>query len=234
MRSEHRVLNQELVTLLSGYIMEGIFQKTILGGELLKTYFFLLLILLSINLLAQENTEKLIQPTIGLIWRSTAHPLSTYDDNTSSQGNITYNTEEAVQGFGISTGLLWNISNYLTIEYTPTFRYDYAKGEKFQGRSQYEFILDHNLNIVITSSQINYGIGWSRVNAGKSFLDNDGIKHQASFSTYNALAVFRIKKIFHLEVKVMYIPENYPDDRTKEYMAYSLRLYRILNFKRET
>ncbi|MEQ9232064.1 MAG: hypothetical protein RIF46_15375 [Cyclobacteriaceae bacterium] len=188
-----------------------------------RTRIFTILSICALYGLNAQNTK--LEANVGLSWRSTAHRLVSAEKLGDFNGQRTccYDSERGLQGFGLDAGLEWLFAEKLQLEYNPRFRYDYAGSS-----ANYEFILDHNINLTRNAGQFAYGIGYSLINSGKDFTDEDGNKNDLGLSSYNAVGRMVIFKEMEMEVKAMYIPNGFygffPElEKDEPHMAYSLR-----------
>lgn len=198
-----------------------------------------------------------IQLSTGITWRSTAMHVFNFK-NVSVPSADPYSYEKNVQGLSLNIGVQFFVFDRIAIEYIPNIRYDVTKTVRGnllrkelirisnQGDSLFinfyspdtykkELIFDHNINLIRYSDLI-YGFGVSIVNSNKSiFYENPvGVRRSLSleFITANAIIVFPLRKSLNLELKALYVPKNFPEDRTNDFMMYSIRAYYVFSFTR--
>ena len=205
-----------------------------------------------------QQREPNLTGTIGITWRSTAMNFFNFKYVYTNPRILSYSYERNVQGVSLNIGLAYRISSKLSIEYHPNIRYDQINFDRNtvgwtrsimrtpQGDSVFnqptyeyipnkEFILDHNFNLIFRK-KLNWGLGLSIINTGKSFQYENPIGSppktvDIQFVTYNAFVVIPVKKILFLELKALYInnlPTSHPDDN---HIMYSTRLFYKIRFK---
>ena len=205
-----------------------------------------------------QQKESNFTGTIGITWRSTAMNFFNSTYGYTNPFIPSYNYERNVQGFSLNTGLIYHISSKLSLEYHPNIRYDQITfdrdtvawsrtitstqtGDTVTFRPIYEqipnkeFILDHNFNLIFRT-KLNWGLGLSIVNTGKSFQYENPIgsppkTENIQFVTYNAFVVIPVKKILFLELKALYtnnLPTSHPNDN---HIMFSTRLFYKIRFK---
>jgi hypothetical protein len=177
--------------------------------------------------------EKLIQvyPTAGISWRSTAMNFFNFKAIIREDPTKPYHYEKNVQGFSLNPGILIKAKT-IGVEYYSNLRYDVISGTIGQeNKFIKEFIIDHNFNLII-SRKIDFGLGLTIVNAGEGYAFVNPIPryHNIEFKTYNLFVTVPVKKLIQLEIKALYIPKDFPENREEKYLMYSLRVYYKFNF----
>jgi len=219
---------------------------------------FILVALCNSETHSQEPQKSKIFPTAGITWRSTAMNFFDFQRVVPDDYSIPYDYERNVQGFSFNTGIQYQITNSIILEYYPNLRYDVthsipdskkwelmlvtAEGDSIFGNSHSlkikNFLIDHNFNVMRKYGKKVYGIGMTIANSGESYeflinSRNSGLgtrTHSIEFKTYNAFVTFPLKKIFNLELKAMYIPRAFPRNVSEKYMMYSIRVYYKFDF----
>ncbi|HBH25029.1 MAG TPA: hypothetical protein DDY13_16615 [Cytophagales bacterium] len=180
--------------------------------------------------IGQEKAIK-IYPTAGITWRSTAMNFFNFKAVIPADPTKPYSYEKNVQGFSINPGLQIRTRN-IGFEYYSNLRYDVIYS-RLESENVYvkEFIVDHNFNLVF-KRKIDFGVGLTFVNAGKGyeFVNPVPRYHNIEFKTYNAFVTIPIKKVINLEIKALYIPEDFPENPNEQYIMYSLRAYYKFDF----
>jgi hypothetical protein len=209
-----------------------------------RSAFRLTLIAVAYCMLAYgAQAQKLeVYPTAGITWRSTLMNFFNFDYVWPYDNTVPFDYERNIQGLGLNIGCLLQ-GDLLGIEYYPSFRYDVthfrfrppgSTGVHYVTKDDYykSFLVDHNVNLLFRRKKLDFGFGFSLVNAGKGFhFENPFPRYQRiEFKTYSAFVTIPIKKVVHLELKAHYIPERHPQNPYQKYMSYSIRLYHRFGF----
>ena len=204
-----------------------------------------------------EGATFIITPAVGLSWRSTTIGLTRPKGMVRVSGyQIPYNYEKNIQGASLNPSVnIYVRPARIAIEYAPNLRYDhlynvwsdschwmqldvnprpmchYPLLEEVKG-----FIVDHNFNFFIRLGEnkdkrkTRIGVGLSFVNSGKSFTSQNGQNYwDLAFTTYNLAFQIPIKKHFTVEPKILYIPQDFPDNSANRYISFSLRTFYSFN-----
>jgi len=229
-------------------------KESCIAHDFLRIYAFSLLIfLLGISSYSQPmNGHSKWQPTIGITWRSTAMNFFDFGPIVPMDWNMKYTYEKNVQGFSLNPGIQYQLSRTIYLEYYPNLRFDVThsvwnkKDDVFQfvndeGDSLFinsnpsypkTFLIDHNFNIIRKKEKLALGLGMTIVNAGKTL--NYPVNHRIpsnrriqdiEFSTLNGFVVFPVKKIYNVELKALFIPNNFPRNIYEQYMLYTIRVF---------
>ncbi len=178
---------------------------------------------------AQENSEK-VSITAGITLRTNA---DTYFQSVTTR-QIFYRPFEYDQnliGKRLSLGVEYQLSNRIAIEYYANLGYDNVAsypdansrvfiispdGDTLGGYNNRidirEFLIDHNIQLV-RRGKINYGVGFSLINAGKG-LENEvngrPVFQNIQFTSYNAFMQIPLWKGLHTELKIQYLTTGLP------------------------
>lgn len=203
------------------------------GSFLLNIFYVIAIVfilLFPLEIMGQKNAIQ-IYPTAGITWRSTAMNFFNFKAVIPADPTIPYDYERNVQGFSLNPGLQLN-SKFIGFEYYSNLRYDVVHGViGVENKRVKEFIVDHNFNLIF-KRKIDFGFGLTIINAGKGYEFVNPIPryHNIEFKTYNIFVVVPIKKVINLEIKALYIPNNFPENPDEQYIMYSLRAYYKFDF----
>lgn len=183
----------------------------------------------------QQKKVKVI-PTLGVSFRSTVMNFFNFKPVTPYDPTVPYPYEKNIQGLSLNTGALITNSK-IGLEYYLSLRYDVTHSD-LQVENKYfkEFILDHNFNLIL-HQKFDYGIGISIINFQKSFQFENPVNihryQNIQFNSFDLIIGFPIKNKSSLVFKIHYIPNGFPENPYEKYIAYSLRYYYKVAFKKK-
>ncbi len=203
------------------------------GSFLQNSFWVILFVFIMTFPLRSFGQDKAIKiyPTAGITWRSTAMNFFNFKAVIPADPTKPYPYEKNVQGFSINPGVQIR-TKIIGFEYYPNLRYDvihYNLGSEEEYTKG--FLIDHNFNLIFRR-KIDFGIGMTIVNSGKTYEFVNPIPryHDIEFKTYNFFVTIPIKKIINLEVKALYVPKDFPENPDEQYIMYSLRAFYKFDF----
>ncbi|MEO1054594.1 MAG: hypothetical protein AAFX87_28440 [Bacteroidota bacterium] len=200
---------------------------------------FLLAFLFDLLCLNQVKAQALrsleLYPTVGLKYRSPATRFIDFSGIRKVPLNSIFAGEKNIQSAGFSIGMVARYNQKLEFEYYSFLRHDYISYASVNPITfNKEFIADHEVSIKLRR-KVAFGLGFSVINTGKGYRNLEMVNgntdyNSIQFSSYNFLIDIPVKRIIDLEIKVQYVPQEFPTNRSAAVTMLSLRAYYRFNF----
>lgn len=199
------------------------------------TIFCFLLFFAVTNCKGQQKKFKVI-PTIGVSFRSTVMNFFNFKPVTPFDPTVPYPYEKNVQGLSIDPGMQLT-NEKISLVYYAGLRYDVTHSDlQVEDKYYKEFILDHHFSLLL-NKKFDYGVGLSIINFQKSFQFENPVNvlryQNIQFNSFDLILGLPINKKSKIEFKVHYIPNGFPENPNEKYIAYSLRYYLKVPFRKK-
>lgn len=194
--------------------------------------FLYIVLILVINLsYGQVDNHATIEPSLGVSFRSASFLFFNY--NYVERVNLQfkdYRFESNFQGFSLEPRLKLVFNDpKLSLSFVPLLRYDdlYTRvnqtDSSFSTTAIKEFIIDPHFALGYRlSANLEIGLGYTIVNAGKNYVNHDVIKNKVQFNTWNLILEGLLNRYSYF-LRVHYIPKGeVPGNPKDDYLSISV------------